>query len=693
MVASDAERESGSWWEREPLRLLQPNLRETDADLDVDALFASVERFDATALLLNTGGVCAFYPTDLDYHPRAGPLAARPDGDLVGAVTERCREEGVRYVARFDFSKAHESVFDERPEWFYRDADGEPVNYHGVVHTCPSGGYQQFHAFDVLEEALTRYPIDGVFFNMFGYREHDYDGTYHGPCHCGNCRERFAEYGGDLPPREYDDDHPDYRAFKRETADELLDRVRDLVSGLDREVAVATYSEAADAVTDESNTAVDRPLPRWRRSAADNVAAVQDTYGKPAWNICINAVDIPYRFQGVSTAAVSTRLYGALTRGGGLAFCVNGAFATYPDPTNFDAVEEAYGIHAAHEDVYAALEPVADVVLVRPDGDRRAYRGWFRALAERHVPFHVRTERGLGHPESRPLAGYDAIVVPGAGLDEERAAALADANDAGAGLLIAGARAGTDALLGRLGATRGRVRGGDDVRGSYVATVGTGDPTRAGDAAVTGESDGDGEDLASAFAALPGMVAVDGAFAEVAFDAETALPFVRPGTFGPPERVGREGLTPTEHPGIGRRAGDGGRGAACYLPWAPGRLYHDHGFDTHGRLLAAALDVVRTTPRRLVTDVSPTVDVALGRLPEGHLLQLLDRGGRAGESSHEPPALEDLTVGLRGVDGPAEVLVGDGNVGVIEGVEVADRSEGVTVRLDRLERYAAVRLG
>lgn len=671
MAPADA---GAPWWEREHLRLLQPNLRETDADLDVDALFRHVDRFDANALLVNTGGVCAFYPSDLEHHPRAAPLADRDDGDLVGAVTERCREEGVRYVARFDFSKVDRSVFEARPEWAYRDPDGDHVDYHGVVHTCVNGGYQRSYAFDVLREALSSYPIDGVFFNMFGYREHDYSGNYHGPCHCANCRERFREFTGgaaELPPRGYDDaDHPEYRRFKRETATELLERVRDLADGVDREVAVATYSEhATHAVTSESNTAVDRPLPRWQYSAVDETAAVEDSWGKPSWNIAINAVDIPYRFQGVSTPEVRTRLYGALTRGAGLAFCVNGPFATYPDPSNFDAVEAAYGVAAEHEATFRALDPVADVALVRPDaGDAApAYRGWLRLLAESHVPFHVRTEASLGREAARPLDGYDVAVVPDARLaDADARAALADAHRDGTSLLATGARAAADApgfLRERFGATRERVREGDAVRGAYVD--------------------------ADAFDALPetDRVAVDGSFAEVAVDGASGdLPFRTPGTFGPPERVGREGLEPTDDPGLVARA-DTGRGRSVYLPWGPARLYHRHGFDAHAGVLRGALDAARTAPPLVEADAPPTVEVALGRLPDGHLLQFLNRSGFTGVSYHDPAPVHDLTVRVRGADGPAEVLVGDG------GASAERAGEGVACSLYYLDDYAAVRLG
>jgi hypothetical protein len=67
--------------------------------------------------------------------------------------------------------------------------------------------------FEILEEAIIRYPLDGVFFNMIGYQRRDYSGNYHGVCQCDSCRERFRQYSGmDLPPAE-DGASPRYRKY------------------------------------------------------------------------------------------------------------------------------------------------------------------------------------------------------------------------------------------------------------------------------------------------------------------------------------------------------------------------------------------------------------------------------------------------------------------------------------------------
>ena len=49
-------------------------------------------------------------------------------------------------------------------------ATGEPAIYNGLYSTCINGDYYRRHALTILTEALERYEVDGLFFNMFGNR-------------------------------------------------------------------------------------------------------------------------------------------------------------------------------------------------------------------------------------------------------------------------------------------------------------------------------------------------------------------------------------------------------------------------------------------------------------------------------------------------------------------------------------------
>ena len=124
-----------SWWMSNDLRLIQCNLREIDAQMDADRLIRDIEDFHANVLMVGAGGISAFYPTELPFQHKNPYLRS----DMLGELTEKCHQKGIRIIARFDFSKAHESFLSEHPDWFYRSLKGKTISFNGMVHTCVMG--------------------------------------------------------------------------------------------------------------------------------------------------------------------------------------------------------------------------------------------------------------------------------------------------------------------------------------------------------------------------------------------------------------------------------------------------------------------------------------------------------------------------------------------------------------------------
>src|ERR671936_48551 len=110
------------WWEA-PFRVLQTNLTVPDGARDGAAIAAEARDYGASVLLLNAGGIYAFYPTEVPYHRRSPALK----GDLFGEAAHFCQEHGLRLVARFDLSGLHRDAYEAHPEWFYQTADGRPM--------------------------------------------------------------------------------------------------------------------------------------------------------------------------------------------------------------------------------------------------------------------------------------------------------------------------------------------------------------------------------------------------------------------------------------------------------------------------------------------------------------------------------------------------------------------------------------
>ncbi len=114
------------WWTAEPIRWVQTNLRETDAAVDTHRLVAQLAEMRANVVLMGMGGISAYYPTRVEFHY---PSPYLPAGrDMFGDVVKEAHARGIRVVGRYDLSKTQKAVYDAHPEWFFRKADGSPVD-------------------------------------------------------------------------------------------------------------------------------------------------------------------------------------------------------------------------------------------------------------------------------------------------------------------------------------------------------------------------------------------------------------------------------------------------------------------------------------------------------------------------------------------------------------------------------------
>jgi uncharacterized lipoprotein YddW (UPF0748 family) len=162
------------WWMTEPIRWIQTNLPETDAALNPRKFVSQIADYDGNVLLMTMGGISAYYPSRVQYH-YVSPYIPK-DHDTFGEVLAEAHARHIRIVGRFDFSKAHKEAFDAHPEWFFKKADGSPAPYNGLYQACINGGWYREKGVEMLTEALERYDVDGLFFNMFNNPAADYSG-------------------------------------------------------------------------------------------------------------------------------------------------------------------------------------------------------------------------------------------------------------------------------------------------------------------------------------------------------------------------------------------------------------------------------------------------------------------------------------------------------------------------------------
>ena len=356
-----------AWWKTEPIRFLQTNLSETNSTTDPDELVAAVGDFGANTFLVNMGGIVAQYPTRIPFHYASAFLP--PGRDLFGDVLRVAHARRIRVIGRFDLSKTQKPVFDAHPEWFFKRSNGEPAIYNGLYSTCINGNYYREHALTILAEALDRYEVDGLFFNMFGNPTADYSGVPMGPCQCDACQARYrARYRRDVPATA----DADYRTFMSDSSREVAATIAELIHRKRPRAAFLTYiKDHTDGIMSESNTAVGRALPLWPYSASDNVGrSLGSEPDKLAINLSMNFVDFPWRYASVPQPEIQLRLYQNMAHGGPPAVAVVGTMRQ-EDRQGLAAAKPIFQWHARHEDLYVGQKNAGRVP---PAGDGRHRR-------------------------------------------------------------------------------------------------------------------------------------------------------------------------------------------------------------------------------------------------------------------------------------------------------------------------------
>src|SRR6266446_7829438 len=207
-------------WYASMRRCGQLNFNERDPlTLDVEGWATYWSSLKVDALLLNGGGIVAFYPTEVSYHHRSEFLGQR---DLFGEMTAAARKRGIRVVARMDCNFAYEEALRARPEWFERDKDGSPRR-HGestwLYKTCMFSPYFTEQMPAIYREINRRYAPDGFFTNGWPST----GGLT--VCHCESCQKVYARIGG-VPPGETDATSPVYRRYFEASMDRIAEAWR-----------------------------------------------------------------------------------------------------------------------------------------------------------------------------------------------------------------------------------------------------------------------------------------------------------------------------------------------------------------------------------------------------------------------------------------------------------------------------------
>jgi len=645
---------STPWWE-EPYRIVQTNLRLTDASLDPVKLARQARQFGATAITFNVGGIFSFYPTELTLHV-PNPYLTR---DLTGDMLKAARQEGLRMIGRYDLSKGTEVAYAAHPEWFVHNKKGEPQEYNGTYQACVNGGWANDYSLEILHESLSRYDLDAVFFNMTGYRPFDYSGRYHGICWCRNCQEKFAAmFQHPLPEREElaDPAYRDYILFKEQTTKATAQRIYDKVKSIRPRTGVMGNGRGAcDFMRLELQRAVERPAPEWPHQAGELTRwAEAFGRGKPYACASTNFLDYKWRFSSETPAHHLLRFGQQLAGGAQVDYYLLGTFEQ-ENAAPIEPVHEFMVWHAAHEENFVQTRSLARVALYHSrattlhasgtatcEAHINGFRGAYRLLVEGRIPFNYISDERMGDPNiAEQLAPYDVILMPNIACLSDIEAVVLDEFVARGGTIIATGETGAHDERG-LRREAFALKSFPAKRINHTAKqLETYVKIEVGELAFP----------RTRLLHLHGWYF----YVEKQDDTECLLTLLPEQKYGPPELC-FPSIPPAENPGIISR--QVGLGRTIYMPWLPEWLYFRDGLPEHRELFLQLIGAASQPMAKLIG--TGPLEIAVRGKNGGagdRVVTIINYAGQRHSAYEDPPAISGLRLGIRGCAGPANALV------------------------------------
>lgn len=183
-------------WYRRTYRWGQTNLTEIDP-IRYDAAWwrEHWRRTRVQGVIVNAGGIVAYYPSTYPLHHRAEHLG---DRDLYGEIVAAAREEGLVVLARMDSNRADERFYIEHPDWFTVDAEGKPYRAGDLYISCVNSPYYDEYLPGILREIIERSQPEGLTDNSWSGLERERI------CYCNNCARKFRDATGMRLPRAKD---------------------------------------------------------------------------------------------------------------------------------------------------------------------------------------------------------------------------------------------------------------------------------------------------------------------------------------------------------------------------------------------------------------------------------------------------------------------------------------------------------
>jgi hypothetical protein len=624
-----------TWWNHTPIRLIQTNLPEIEGNMDRDAYVQSIVDASANAVLFNTGGIVANYQTKLPYHWKNPYMG---NGDLVGDLIKKFHEKGIKYIARFDFSKLDSSIAAKKPEWLFVTASGEHQVFNGLVSACINGGYYQEYAFEILKEAIANYPLDGIFFNMMGYTGPDYAGRNYGICQCENCKKRFFAYSGlQLPKTSSDPGMKEYREFQRETSDELYTRITSYIKQLNPKLVIYNYNAVGTSwIASESGASMSPGVDNIYH-ATNNVKRTLGSYkDRTPLNLIMGFQAIGYRNIVSSPNLLRNWWLENMLHGAPVSLVVVGTLVHYEDRVFFPIVNELFAFHKTNEKLFTNVQAVNNVALIAGQGGE--YQGMMKLLSEEHIMYDVIIPEQIGSDRApRKLQDYDVLILDDLTNMSDSMVALLDNYVQNGGKILA---------TGAISTNDGDGRPTNKIRLKSLGVRPEFYVFPQSQSTFLKVSESDKQALGQKEFKDFTLMMMYSKFLKCTIK-ENAQGYMRllPNTrFGPAEKTYYSEKDITNFPGA--IAYTFGKGRTVYIPWMIGSEYNNKGNYAQRALFLGSLKNLLKVESTVVTDASAMIEMThLANLNGAfEWIGMINHSGFLGNSAREPVNIQNTSI-------------------------------------------------
>jgi hypothetical protein len=348
------------WYER-VRRWGQINISENNArDFDINWWRQYWKDTGTQGILLNAGGVAAYYPTNIPFHRRSSFLDGR---DLFGDLAKVCRDDGVVLMARLRYKIGDENkeLLAAHPDWATIDAQGRP----GAP--CMNGGFIYDYWPQILREIAVNYKPAG--FSCSGWS------VNYELCYCPTCTELFRKKTGQALPRSADWNDPIYRTWVEWNGDQVValwdyhNTVARRYGGPDclwiGQLVGSVASRDSRKIAERAKMLMlDHQFRSEGESLAENATTGKIFNGLTGWSRPVVAAQALYFGRLASAPAVETQAFIQAAIAGGMRPWWHTISAYHEDKRRYEIVGPVYAWHLRNEQYLFDRKPVAAVGVV-----------------------------------------------------------------------------------------------------------------------------------------------------------------------------------------------------------------------------------------------------------------------------------------------------------------------------------------